>query len=262
MLRIFSHGANGFAPPTWGPRRRRGRSPPGMRVPRSFLPGLGWRARLVGAPGAWHATVRLPAPGTRLPDRRRCRRARRLHRRSACAVGERVAGRMARAPCRSYAGAPLGASGRAPRSTPRVRRRDGPVRPYGVGLGNLTAIHHTGDPRTRDQPFDRRPSSERCPSRVGTASARPAARPTAVVRSGAAARFRHPPPIRPMLLPARPPAPRPCRSPIAALVMLLALWGPPSLHAQQTTAFPPSLSLAVPDWGFAGRYYEPTRAAG
>ena len=58
------------------------------------------------------------------------------------------------------------------------------------------------------------------------------------------------------------PAPRARRGSIAAAVVLLTLWGRPSLRAQETIASPPSLSLAVADSGFAGRYYEPTTTAG
>jgi dienelactone hydrolase len=47
-----------------------------------------------------------------------------------------------------------------------------------------------------------------------------------------------------------------------AAIVLLTLSAPLSLRAQQTIASPPSLSLTVPDSGFAGRYYEPTTSTG
>ena len=50
---------------------------------------------------------------------------------------------------------------------------------------------------------------------------------------------------------------------VAAIVALLALGGaPPMLRAQQPSASPPTLSLAVSDSGFAGRYHAPTATAG
>jgi hypothetical protein len=73
-----------------------------------------------------------------------------------------------------------------------------------------------------------------------------------------------------MRLSVAPPAPRAGLGPIgrrpiaavATLVALLALGSPPPLHAQPAPASPPTLSLAVADSGFAGRYYEPTSVAG
>lgn len=52
------------------------------------------------------------------------------------------------------------------------------------------------------------------------------------------------------------------RRAVIVVVVCLAISGAPSLCAQQPVTYPPSLSLAVSDTGFAGRYYEPTVPAG